>query len=165
MKVVASQNESTDLTNAQIKWDVLIRDPKEIHFHPLIESSHPIYWKLKKLAPLQRKLLELQYSGTTQTFYGKSALWHNTDLRIKFGTSYNRTLPFTFGVLGAFDYGRVWEANEKSKQWHYNYGGGFYFAPIDILVFSVAAYIPKEKNEQSPRVTLRLGFDSKAANI
>lgn len=27
---------------------------------------------------------------TTQRFYGKSALWHNTDLRIKFGTSYNR---------------------------------------------------------------------------
>jgi hypothetical protein len=95
----------------------------------------------------------------TQRFYGKSALWHNTDLRIKFGTSYNRTLPFTFGVLGAFDYGRVWEENERSKQWHYNYGGGFYFAPIDILVFSVAAYIPKEKTEQSPRVTLRLGFE------
>jgi hypothetical protein len=63
VKVVASQNEITDLTTSQIEWDILIKDPKEVHFHPLIENSHPIYWKLKKLAPLQGKLLELQYSG------------------------------------------------------------------------------------------------------
>ena len=63
VKVVASQTENTDLTNAQIEWDILIKDPKEVDFHPLIESSHPIYWKLKKLCPLQRKILELQYSG------------------------------------------------------------------------------------------------------
>ncbi|MEO6684457.1 MAG: metallophosphoesterase [Dyadobacter sp.] len=94
-----------------------------------------------------------------QGFYGKSLLWHSTDLRVRFGSSYNHTLPFTMGVFGSFDYGRVWVEDERSGRWHYNYGGGIYFAPIDILVFSVAAYIPKERSEHSPRITLRLGFE------
>jgi hypothetical protein len=95
----------------------------------------------------------------TQRFYGKSALWHNTDLRVRFGSSYNKALPFTFGVFGSFDYGRVWVKNDHSGQWHYNYGGGVYFAPIDILILSIGGFIPKEAQEESPRITFRLGFD------
>ncbi|GLU55188.1 hypothetical protein Dfri01_46490 [Dyadobacter frigoris] len=95
----------------------------------------------------------------TERFYGKSTLWHNTDLRVKFGSSYNRALPFTFGIFGSFDYGRVWLENEESQNWHYDYGGGIYFAPIDILILSVGAYIPKETAEESPRITFRLGFE------
>ncbi|TDE10747.1 metallophosphoesterase [Dyadobacter psychrotolerans] len=95
----------------------------------------------------------------TERFYGKSTLWHNTDLRVKFGSSYNPTLPFTFGCYGSFDYGRVWLDNDKTGNWHYSYGGGIYFAPIDILIFSVGAFIPKENDEESPRITLRLGFE------
>ena len=95
----------------------------------------------------------------TERFYGKSTLWHNTDLRVKFGSSYNPTLPFTFGCFASFDYGRVWLANDKSENWHYSYGGGIYFTPIDMLIFSLGAYIPKERLEESPRITLRLGFE------
>jgi len=93
-----------------------------------------------------------------QRFYGKSSLWHSTDLRIRFGSSYNPTLPLTYGIFGSFDYGRVWVENEHSGNWHYSYGGGIWLAPVDVLTISIGAYIPKEKAEQKPRVAFQLGF-------
>jgi len=43
--------------------EVLIKDPKEEHFHPPIEISHPKYWKLKNMLPEQSKQLQIKYSG------------------------------------------------------------------------------------------------------
>ena len=94
----------------------------------------------------------------TQRFYGKSSVWHSTDLRVKVNSSYNETLPFTFGVFGGFDYGRVWLKEYPSENWHYDYGGGIWFSPVDIATLSLGAFFPKEKTEESPRIMLRLGF-------
>jgi hypothetical protein len=95
----------------------------------------------------------------TERFYGKSSIWHDTDLRVKIGSSYNPTLPLTYGVFGSFDYGRVWYGDDDpSKNWHYDYGGGIWLAPVDILTFSVGAFIPKEKSEEKPRISLQIGF-------
>ena len=63
VKVVASRTGNKDLTTAEIEWDILIKDPKDQQFHPLISSSHPMFWKIKKLTPMRRKLVELQYAG------------------------------------------------------------------------------------------------------
>ncbi|MCE7064214.1 metallophosphoesterase [Dyadobacter sp. CY326] len=94
----------------------------------------------------------------TERFYGKSSLWHDTDLRIRLGSSYNPTLPLTYGLFGSFDYGRVWLDNDASESWHYSYGGGIWLAPVDILTLAVGAFIPKEKKEEKPRIAFQIGF-------
>ena len=43
--------------------NALIKDPKEEHFHPPIEISHPKYWKLKNMTPEQSRQLQIKYSG------------------------------------------------------------------------------------------------------
>jgi len=94
----------------------------------------------------------------TERFYGKTCYWQSTDLRIRFGSSYNMTLPFTMGMFGGFDYGRVWDKDYPSDTWHYDYGGGLWFAPVDLLTLCVGAFVPAEKDEEKPRVTVKLGF-------
>ncbi|GLU56537.1 metallophosphoesterase [Dyadobacter frigoris] len=94
----------------------------------------------------------------TQRFYGKSSVWHSNDLRVRLGNSVNPTLPLTYGIFGSFDYGRVWLDNDPNKDWHYSYGGGIWVAPVDILTLSVGAFIPKEKQEEKPRIAFQVGF-------
>jgi hypothetical protein len=36
--------------------------------------------------------------------------------------------------------------------------GRIWLAPVDILTFSVGAFIPKEKSEEKPRISLQIGF-------
>lgn len=94
----------------------------------------------------------------SQRFYGKTAVWHSTDLRVKILSSYNRVLPLTTGIFGSFDYGRVWLDNDSSDNWHYSYGGGIWLAPVDALTLSFGLFIPKESREESPWFAARLGF-------
>jgi hypothetical protein len=94
----------------------------------------------------------------TQRFYGKSSVWHSNDLRVRLGNSVNPTLPLTYGIFGSFDYGRVWLDSDPNKNWHYNYGGGIWIAPVDILTLSIGAFIPKEKQEEKPRIAFQVGF-------
>lgn len=91
-------------------------------------------------------------------FAGKTSYWQNFDVRARMFSSYNRTLPFTFGVFGSFDYGRVWVKDDASDTWHHNYGGGIYIAPIDILTMSLGAYQPARDNEDGPRIVFSMGF-------
>lgn len=96
----------------------------------------------------------------TERFYGKSSLWHSTDLRIRFGSNYNRTLPYTLGMFGSFDYGRVWlpKTMVDSPTWSYDYGGGLWVAPVDVLTLSLGAFVPSGGPEEKLRVVLRMGF-------
>jgi len=80
----------------------------------------------------------------SQRFRGETAFYHNLDLRAKLFNSKNSILPFTFGLHGGFDYGRVWADNEDSNKWHTGYGGGIWLAPIDFIVLSFSAYLSEE---------------------
>lgn len=71
-----------------------------------------------------------------QRFRGDASFFHTTDLRQELGSSNNIILPFSFGVIGSFDYGRVWLEEEDSNVWHHSYGGGFWFSPLNIAIFS-----------------------------
>ena len=93
-----------------------------------------------------------------ERFYGKTAFWQNIDLRARLFSSYNKTLPFTFGLYAGFDHGRVWEEEDTSDVWHYNYGGGFWIAPVDVLTFSFGVFTPREDFEESPRFAFKLGL-------
>lgn len=92
-----------------------------------------------------------------QRFYGKTSFWQRMDLRARLFSTYNRTLPFTFGVFVGFDHGRVWEKNDSSETWHYDYGGGIWMAPVDALTFSLGLFQPKEDGEDGPQFAFRLG--------
>jgi hypothetical protein len=94
----------------------------------------------------------------TERFYGDIAFWQSTDVRWRISSSTNRILPFTLGLFGGFDYGRVWLKGESSETWHNSYGGGLWVAPVDALVFSLGVFIPKEDYEESPRAVFRVGF-------
>ena len=90
-----------------------------------------------------------------ERFYGRTAFYHNTDLRLKLFSSINKVLPFTMGILGGVDYGRVWEDGEDSDKWHTGYGGGLWFAPIDFIVINITYFASDEDN----RFGFVLGFN------
>lgn len=95
-----------------------------------------------------------------QRFYGNSAFYANSDLRLKLFTTNNRVLPYTMGLFGGFDIGRVWtdDVEDESEDWHYSYGGGLWFSPLDAFTLSLGAFIPREDTEESLRIVFKGGF-------
>ncbi len=89
-----------------------------------------------------------------QRFYGKTSFFHQTDLRLKLFSTENNFLPFSFGLTGGFDYGRVWLNEEDSDTWHYGYGGGVWIAPIDYFVILGDFFV----SDEDERLMIRLGF-------
>ncbi len=79
-----------------------------------------------------------------QRFRGDASFYHITDLRIKLLRSINKTIPFTFGIHGGFDYGKVWEKGVDSDKIHTSYGGGIWLDPVDFLIISVGQYYSEE---------------------
>ncbi|WP_452219872.1 metallophosphoesterase [Lacinutrix salivirga] len=62
----------------------------------------------------------------TERFTGKNALVGSADLRYAFNSFKTKTLPLQIGIFVGGDVGRVWLKNDFSKQWHNDYGGGFW---------------------------------------
>ncbi len=90
-----------------------------------------------------------------QRFYGKTAFFHNIDLRAQIWQSHNKVLPFTLGLKLGYDYGRVWEKDVRSDLWHDNYGGGIWIAPLDYFVISTDYFRSEDEDD---RFTIRIGF-------
>ena len=74
-------------------------------------------------------------------FIGTTAFYQNTDLRWRLLSSDNATLPFSLGITGGFDYGRVWLKGEESDTWHYAVGGGLWFSPFDMFVVNASVFV------------------------
>lgn len=79
-------------------------------------------------------------------FAGESALYQNTELRIKLFSFRSYLFPAQVGIIGFNDVGRVWQDGEKSSTWHHGYGGGVYLAPLNQLVISFMYGFSKEDN-------------------
>lgn len=88
-------------------------------------------------------------------FAGRSAMYFNTELRIKLAEFSTYLFPGSFGVLLFNDVGRVWSDVENSNRWHDGFGGGIWIAPIRrwVLTASVA-----HSNEEKILPYLSLGF-------
>jgi hypothetical protein len=95
-----------------------------------------------------------------QRFYGNTTFYANADLRLRLFTTHNRVLPFTMGIFGGYDIGRVWASNveDDSDDWHSSYGGGLWFSPLDAFTLSLGAFVPKEDTEEQLRIVLVGGF-------
>ncbi len=88
-------------------------------------------------------------------FYGDRNFYHNTDIRIKLFYLKNNIMPFSVGVIGGFDYGRVWLDGENSNTWHTAYGGGLWIAPVDFIILRGTLF--REGDEQ--RISIGVGYD------
>ncbi|NME69634.1 BamA/TamA family outer membrane protein [Flammeovirga aprica] len=69
-------------------------------------------------------------------FYGDASLYNSLDAHLDIFKFKNSIIPFTFGVIGFYDFGRVWLEGESSDKWHESYGGGIYIAPVDKIALS-----------------------------
>ncbi|AWV97152.1 metallophosphoesterase [Arcticibacterium luteifluviistationis] len=90
-----------------------------------------------------------------ERFYGENAFRHTTDLRLKLS---RKQFLLSYGLYGSFDYGKVWD-ERTDENWHYSYGGGLWFSPMNLMLINVGIFVPKETFEESHRFTLGVGFD------
>ena len=82
-----------------------------------------------------------------ERFRGKTIFYHNIDLRIKFAYWDNKVLPFEFGILGAFDYGRVWDDPSEERFFHIGYTAGVWINPLKIMAINFyLSWSGEEKN-------------------
>lgn len=79
-----------------------------------------------------------------ERYSGHTAFFQNIDLRWKILTSNNRALPFSLGIYGGFDHGRVWADVDEPDVWHTSYGGGLYASPFDVLTLQLGMFKSEE---------------------
>ena len=75
-----------------------------------------------------------------ERFLGNSYFSQSSDLRLSIGKIRKTIVPFTYGILGGFDYGRVWLDGENSKKWHQDYGGGLWLNAINVITARISYF-------------------------
>lgn len=139
-------------------------DPKDIELSEhltliLMDSQwwlHPGDYEFYQANFLGRRTNLRGYRG--ERFGGDKTLYANAEARLKLFKIPGFVLPFEFGVLGFYDTGRVWHADDPGKeefeQWHPGWGGGVFLSPYDMIILS-GTYT---KSEESNFVEVKLGF-------
>ncbi|MBW8687294.1 BamA/TamA family outer membrane protein [Chitinophaga rhizophila] len=80
----------------------------------------------------------------TNRFIGRTAVYHNFELRLKLFDFTSYLLPGTVGLIGFNDLGRVWMPGERSHRWHDGYGGGVYIVPVELFLIQAAIGFSEE---------------------
>ncbi|MBZ4033279.1 metallophosphoesterase [Flavobacterium sp. 17A] len=75
-----------------------------------------------------------------ERFLGNSYFSQSSDLRLSIGKIRKTLAPMTYGILGGFDYGRVWLDGEDSKKWHHDYGGGLWLNAINVITARISYF-------------------------
>ncbi|UOQ82211.1 hypothetical protein [Hymenobacter sp. 5414T-23] len=88
-------------------------------------------------------------------FTGDASLYFNSELRLALGHVSTSFLPFSYGVFGFYDRGRVYFNGSSPGGWHDGYGAGFYIAPVsDQFALSVSY----QKSPENGLIQFGLGF-------
>jgi hypothetical protein len=74
-------------------------------------------------------------------FTGRTAYYHNTDLRWKAFYWSNNAVPMSVGFSASFDYGKVTLDDIDNEGLHYSYGGGMFVSPFDLLTVHFGGYL------------------------
>ena len=90
-----------------------------------------------------------------QRFTGKYSVYQNIDLRCVIGSIKTSIIPFTYGVTGSFDHGRVWVEDDTSSKWHNSAGGSVWLSGLGILTANVGYF----NSTDGGRVVFILGFN------
>lgn len=89
-------------------------------------------------------------------FYGETAFYNNTDIRLKLFSFNSYLFPAKIGLIGFYDVGRVWLEGENSDTWHNSAGVGIWLAPANAIVMSFNMSFTEEEN--LPSVTFGFLF-------
>ncbi|MCP4120141.1 MAG: BamA/TamA family outer membrane protein [Bacteroidetes bacterium] len=79
-------------------------------------------------------------------FSGSHFFYQNIDLRIQLANWRNKILPMEIGLLGGFDYGRVWEKGDDSNKLHKSYTTGIYVSPFTVMALTFNYTFAEEEN-------------------
>jgi hypothetical protein len=90
----------------------------------------------------------------TERFLGKQSFFQSTDLRLKIGKIRQGLVPMQYGILGGYDYGRVWLDGETSNKWHQSVGGGLWLNGINTITARLTFFNGSDGN----RIAFGLGF-------
>lgn len=90
-----------------------------------------------------------------QRFLGNQSFFQSTDLRYSIGKIKGSFVPMTYGLLGGFDYGRVWLKDEVSNKWHQSVGGGIWLNGLNVITAKLSYF--KSADDQA-RISFGLGF-------
>ncbi|QMU31295.1 BamA/TamA family outer membrane protein [Adhaeribacter radiodurans] len=78
-------------------------------------------------------------------YSGRTSFYNNLEARIRLFSFQTYLFPGEAGIMAFHDGGRVWNDKEKSNKWHRGYGGGFWFAPVNLIVIT-AGYMISDEN-------------------
>lgn len=90
-----------------------------------------------------------------ERFLGSQSFYQSSDLRWNLGKIKRSILPMSYGILGGFDYGRVWQKNDTSDKWHQSFGGGVWLNGLNALTARMTYF--KSAGEEA-RFVVGLGF-------
>jgi hypothetical protein len=90
-----------------------------------------------------------------ERFLGNQSFYQSSDLRWNLGKIRKSILPMSYGILGGFDYGRVWQKGENSDQWHQSLGAGMWLNCLNVLAARITYF--KSPDEEA-RISFGLGF-------
>ncbi len=90
-----------------------------------------------------------------ERFLGDSYFAQSTDIRLTIGTIRQSIVPMSYGILGGFDYGRVWIDGADSERWQHDFGGGLWINAVKMFTARITLF--KAPHEMA-RVSFGLNF-------
>ncbi|PKB18289.1 metallophosphoesterase [Flavobacterium sp. 5] len=90
-----------------------------------------------------------------ERFLGKSSFYQSTDLRWNIGRIKKSLIPMTFGILGGFDYGRIWLDGENSNKWHQSAGGGIWINGLNVITGRITYF---KSGDDKARIAVGIGY-------
>lgn len=90
-----------------------------------------------------------------ERFLGKASFYQSTDLRWNIGKIKKNIIPMSYGILGGFDYGRVWLDGENSQKWHQSVGGGIWLNGLNVVTARITYF---KSVDDRARITFGLGY-------
>ena len=90
-----------------------------------------------------------------QRFLGNKSFYQSSDLRWNIGKIKRSIIPMSYGILGGFDYGRVWATDEDSNKWHQSIGGGLWLNGLNALTARITYF---KSTDEKARIAFGLGF-------
>ncbi|KIA85577.1 metallophosphoesterase [Flavobacterium sp. AED] len=90
-----------------------------------------------------------------ERFLGKQSFYQSSDIRWNLGKIRRSVIPMSYGILGGFDYGRVWVNGENSDKWHQSFGGGLWLNGLNVITARITYF--KSADEEA-RIAFGLGF-------
>lgn len=90
-----------------------------------------------------------------ERFLGKQSFYQSSDIRWNLGKIKRSIIPMSYGILGGFDYGRVWANGDTSNKWHQSLGGGLWLNGLNLITARITYF--KSMDEEA-RIAFGLGF-------